>query len=47
MPLLARAKRRVGSKLNSSATVKEGAQNMVCAYRSVALLGGLLLNAVA
>jgi divalent metal cation (Fe/Co/Zn/Cd) transporter len=31
MPLLARAKRRVGSKLNSSATVKEGAQNMVCA----------------
>src|SRR5436305_13444453 len=47
MPLLARAKRRVGSKLNSSATVKEGAQNMVCAYLSVALLVGLLLNAVA
>jgi divalent metal cation (Fe/Co/Zn/Cd) transporter len=47
MPLLALAKRRVGSKLNSSATVKEGAQNMLCAYLSVALLAGLLLNAVA
>ena len=47
MPLLARAKGRVGSRLNSSATVKEGAQNMVCAYLSVALLVGLVLNAVA
>jgi divalent metal cation (Fe/Co/Zn/Cd) transporter len=47
MPLLARAKRRVGDQLGSSATVKEGAQNMVCAYLSVALLVGLLLNAVA
>lgn len=47
MPLLALAKRRVGVKLNSSATVKEGAQNMLCAYLSVALLLGLLLNAVA
>jgi divalent metal cation (Fe/Co/Zn/Cd) transporter len=47
MPLLARAKRRVGQKLNSSATVKEGAQNMVCAYLSVALLVGLLMNALA
>jgi divalent metal cation (Fe/Co/Zn/Cd) transporter len=47
MPLLALAKRRVGSKLNSSATVKEGAQNMVCAYLSVALLVGLLANALA
>jgi divalent metal cation (Fe/Co/Zn/Cd) transporter len=47
MPLLALAKRRVGSKLSSSATVKEGAQNMLCAYLSVALLAGLLLNAVA
>ena len=46
MPLLARAKRRVGQKLNSSATVKEGAQNMVCAYLSVALLVGLLMNAL-
>jgi divalent metal cation (Fe/Co/Zn/Cd) transporter len=47
MPLLARAKRSVGSKLGSSATVKEGAQNMVCAYLSVALLVGLLANALA
>jgi divalent metal cation (Fe/Co/Zn/Cd) transporter len=47
MPLLALAKRRVGSKLHSSATVKEGAQNMVCAYLSVALLVGLLANALA
>jgi divalent metal cation (Fe/Co/Zn/Cd) transporter len=47
MPLLARAKRRVGQKLNSAATVKESAQNMVCAYLSVALLVGLLANAVA
>ena len=47
MPLLALAKRRVGVKLNSSATVKEGAQNMLCAYLSVALLVGLLSNAVA
>ena len=47
MPLLANAKRRVGQRLQSSATVKEGAQNMVCAYLSVALLVGLLLNALA
>jgi len=47
MPLLALAKRRVGTELNSSATVKEGAQNMLCAYLSVALLVGLLLNAAA
>jgi divalent metal cation (Fe/Co/Zn/Cd) transporter len=47
MPLLARAKRRVGSRLDSAATVKEGAQNMLCAYLSVALLAGLLLNALA
>lgn len=47
MPLLARAKRRLGDQLGSSATVKEGAQNMVCAYLSVALLVGLLANALA
>src|SRR5204862_7013515 len=47
MPLLALAKRRVGTELNSSATVKEGAQNMLCAYLSVALLVRLLINAVA
>jgi divalent metal cation (Fe/Co/Zn/Cd) transporter len=46
MPLLARAKRQVGEKLNSPATVKEGAQNMLCAYLSIALLVGLLANAL-
>jgi divalent metal cation (Fe/Co/Zn/Cd) transporter len=46
MPLLARAKRSVGLRLGSSATVSEAAQNMICAYLSVALLAGLLLNAV-
>ena len=46
MPLLARAKRNVGRQLNSSATVNE-AQNMICAYLSVALLVGLLANALA
>lgn len=46
MPLLAAAKRRVGEELGSAATVKEGAQNMVCAYLSVALLAGLLANAL-
>ena len=47
MPLLARAKRNVGRQLNSSATVSEAGQNMLCAYLSVALLIGLLLNALA
>jgi divalent metal cation (Fe/Co/Zn/Cd) transporter len=47
MPLLARAKRKVGSRLDSSATVQEGAQNLLCAYLSVALLIGLLANALA
>jgi divalent metal cation (Fe/Co/Zn/Cd) transporter len=46
MPLLARAKRNVGRKLNSSATVNEATQNMICAYLSVALLVGLLANAL-
>lgn len=46
MPLLARAKSRVGNALGSSATVSEGAQNMLCAYLSVALLAGLGANAL-
>jgi divalent metal cation (Fe/Co/Zn/Cd) transporter len=46
MPLLARAKRNVGLKLNSSATVSEAGQNMICAYLSIALLAGLLANAL-
>jgi len=47
MPLLARAKRSVGRQLNSSAAVSESNQNMLCAYLSIALLAGLLLNALA
>jgi divalent metal cation (Fe/Co/Zn/Cd) transporter len=46
MPLLARAKRNVGRNLNSSATVSEAGQNMICAYLSIALLAGLLANAL-
>jgi divalent metal cation (Fe/Co/Zn/Cd) transporter len=46
MPLLARAKRRVGHALHSSATVSEAGQNQICAYLSIALLFGLLLNAM-
>jgi divalent metal cation (Fe/Co/Zn/Cd) transporter len=47
MPLLARAKRNVGRRLGSSATVSEAGQNMICAYLSLALLAGLSLNALA
>ena len=47
MPLLAIAKRRVGRQLHSSATIKEASQTQLCAYLSVALLVGLLANALA
>jgi divalent metal cation (Fe/Co/Zn/Cd) transporter len=47
MPLLARAKRRVGRQLRSTATVAEAQQNQLCAYLSIALLVGLLANAIA
>jgi divalent metal cation (Fe/Co/Zn/Cd) transporter len=46
MPLLAAAKRRVGNALESSATVSESVQNLVCAYLSLALLVGLGANAL-
>jgi divalent metal cation (Fe/Co/Zn/Cd) transporter len=46
MPLLARAKRRVGAELRSGATIAEAEQNQICAYLSVALLIGLLANAL-
>jgi divalent metal cation (Fe/Co/Zn/Cd) transporter len=45
MPLLARVKRRVGNQLGSAAAVKEASQTQLCAYLSVALLVGLVLNA--
>ena len=47
LALCIRPKRRVGRRLGSAAVVQEGAQNLVCAYLSVALLVGLLANAVA
>jgi len=47
MPLLARAKRNVGHALGSSATVSEASQSQLCAYLSIALLVGLLANALA
>jgi hypothetical protein len=37
MPLLARAKRKVGRALNSWATASEAGQNQICAYLSGAL----------
>jgi divalent metal cation (Fe/Co/Zn/Cd) transporter len=46
MPLLAHVKRGIGNKLHSAATVKEAAQTQLCAYLAVALLIGLLANAV-
>ena len=47
MPLLALVKRRVGRRLGSAAAVKEASQTQLCAYLSVALLVGLLANALA
>jgi divalent metal cation (Fe/Co/Zn/Cd) transporter len=46
MPILAHAKRRVGRKLGSAATTAEAEQNQLCAYLSIALLVGLLANAL-
>jgi divalent metal cation (Fe/Co/Zn/Cd) transporter len=40
------AKRRIGEKLGSSATVGEGLQNLLCGYLAVAVLAGLLANAL-
>jgi divalent metal cation (Fe/Co/Zn/Cd) transporter len=41
MPLLGRAKQRVGARLGSAATQGEGAQNMLCAAMAAAVLIGL------
>ena len=46
MPLLARAKRRVASSLNSRALAADSRQTDICAYLSAILLCGLLLNAL-
>jgi divalent metal cation (Fe/Co/Zn/Cd) transporter len=45
MPLLGRAKQRIGSVLGSGATAGEGAQNLLCAYLAAGVLTGLILNA--
>jgi divalent metal cation (Fe/Co/Zn/Cd) transporter len=44
MPLLGRAKLRVGSALGSAATAGEGTQNLLCAYLAAGVLVGLLAN---
>ena len=46
MPLLAAAKRRIGTGLHSAAAVKEAGQTQLCAYLSIALLLGLGTNAL-
>lgn len=46
MPLLARAKRKVASELDSHALVADSRQTDICAYLSAILLGGLALNAL-
>jgi divalent metal cation (Fe/Co/Zn/Cd) transporter len=45
MPLLGRAKQRLGARLDSAATAGEGTQNMLCAYLAGAVLIGLVGNA--
>ena len=45
MPLLARAKRRVATRLQSRALEADSRQTSLCAYLSAILLGGLVLNA--
>jgi divalent metal cation (Fe/Co/Zn/Cd) transporter len=47
MPLFGRAKKRIGNALASNATAGEGAQNILCAYLSLAILVGLAANALA
>jgi divalent metal cation (Fe/Co/Zn/Cd) transporter len=44
MPLLARAKRRVGAAMHSAAMHADSRQTEFCTYLSAILLGGLLLN---
>ena len=44
MPMLSRAKQRIGSRLQSGATAGEGTQNMLCAYLAAGVLVGLALN---
>ena len=44
MPLLGTAKKRIGARLDSRATIGEGVQNMLCAYLAAPVPAGLLAN---
>jgi divalent metal cation (Fe/Co/Zn/Cd) transporter len=44
MPVLGRAKKRIGNQLGSAATAGEGRQNILCAYLSLGVLTGLSAN---
>lgn len=44
MPVLGRAKKRIGLALSSRATTSEGRQNILCAYLSLGVLLGLAAN---
>lgn len=46
MPLLGRAKRRLGTRLRSAATSGEGTQNLLCALLAAGVLAGLGLNGI-
>jgi divalent metal cation (Fe/Co/Zn/Cd) transporter len=46
MPLLTRAKRKVGRGINSAAMMADAKQTELCAYLSAITLGGLILNAI-
>ena len=46
MPVLARAKRRVATEMQSSALKAESKQTSLCAYLSIIALGGVGLNAL-
>jgi divalent metal cation (Fe/Co/Zn/Cd) transporter len=46
MPLFGYATKRIGVQLGSAATTGEGTQNILCAYLSLAILVGLVANAM-
>jgi divalent metal cation (Fe/Co/Zn/Cd) transporter len=46
MPVLSRAKRKVGAELGSAAMHADAKQTEFCTYLSAILLGGLLLNSL-
>jgi divalent metal cation (Fe/Co/Zn/Cd) transporter len=44
MPVLGKAKHRLGQRLDTAATAGEGTQNLLCAYLAAAVLIGLAAN---